>query len=142
MVKKYLNRTEKEAVTIIYAFTTYLDALSQTLRSKVALKWCRCAKSFTLKLLDQYIIGIDVEQVKQVQRVMEKMRVHVKYPDQCKGTREDVVLLEDDFSKLCELVADVHCRGCKGSGVSCSTRDLFLRCGLDVVSEDGCPYRC
>lgn len=157
-MRGYLNKQEKLTVQVIAAFTSYLDDVVKTLEGlnkppKDAIKWGKMARSFALKLLDEYFKPLDAAERAKVVKEVGRMEIAARYKTEALREFEAMKQLDsvtpmetDDLLQLAEL-ALASCSVCDARGddvSSCRFRLVLIKYDIEALNlspGDGCPYR-
>jgi len=155
-MKRYLNRTEKETVMIIAAFTTFLDAFiakKSAIKTKPVLKWARSARTFGKKLLEEIIGGLDIEEQAKILNESAKLEIIARHKKEALKEHEaymklndNVTLNREDFLDVIEGALIGACQVCEKTGqAACKLRGIFLKHDIAVLDaeapEGKCPYQ-
>ncbi len=156
-MKRYLNRTEKESVTILSAFIIYLEDFLEVAprRDKQLFKWIRMAKSFTGKALDCFVLPLDDDEKIKIISESTKLEITANYRKDALREHQKIMELnstvpvkKEDFLDIVEQAIGVCQLWCKKAGYeadSCHLKKLLIKYDiepLDLESPPGkCPYQ-
>lgn len=154
-MKSYLNRDEKKIVLVLASFASYLEKLMVTLveckKPKKMIKWGRSARTFTLKTMDELMVGLDQNHVKAIIKEIDSMVLVAKYSDNAVREYKEMKDLDSmtqietgEFLDICCQAIEV-CKFCGNVQKECGLRKILLKHSVEPVNyeagNDECPYK-
>ncbi|HCU01240.1 TPA: hypothetical protein DIC62_00335 [Candidatus Nomurabacteria bacterium] len=156
MIKRYLNKGEREDVIIMFSFTKWLrkkaDRLQELKRNKELIRFMRTAATLLEKVANLMIQNLDIEAKNQIDKESPRYEINCFDPG-TSGLRARLIeeekkkeILTEDFYDICDH-ALVICQECTNRGQSvqnCNMRKIFIRYEIEVFNhytpEGICPY--
>lgn len=156
MGRSYLNKEEKTIVLTLGAFIGFfekqVESWSKLKRPANQLKYAKTAKTFTTKVLDFLMEGLDPLETAKVIEGTKKMEVVVKYTDDAiKGYKDmekldSITPIETDHLLYIACQAIEVCKECDYNAEmvqKCPLRFVLIKYDIPVLNEDAtsqCPY--
>lgn len=149
-MKRYLNKQEKNEVSICLNFLSFLEkhVVKQKQLGRPT-RWYKTATSFLSKAVNETMDSLDVDEARLARRNFAKMHLVLKTSKEAlqeiKQMKEDdmvVPLKNDQFLTLCSFALGT-CGQCICNDFrSCELRDIFMEYDIEPISTatDGCQY--
>ena len=159
MVKRYLNRDEKNQALVLATFIAFLEVRieewQKLSRSKALIKFAKMSKTYADKVLGQIMEPLDLVEKAKLIAEKGKLQIVTRYTrealrefEECKKIDGVVPVVTDDFIDIVEHAIVGACQRCTLTGEeanNCRLKKHFINYDIepyDLKAPVGkCPYQ-